>query len=70
MKLTDDDLKNPYLLPAGPVRDEDDLARQLAIEDRAPGLGWMVLGAGLFVILLMLCIIAGLSFPHWKHLIF
>lgn len=61
--------KEPILLPAGRVEDEDDLRRQLAIEDRAPGLWWMVALAGMFVILMMVAIVAGLSYAHWKHIL-
>lgn len=52
------------------VKDLQDFRPGMEEEDRSPGLALMVLGAGIFVILLMAAIIAGLSYPHWKHLIF
>jgi uncharacterized protein (DUF983 family) len=67
MKLHKD--TDPILLPAGRVEEDEDLDRQLGIEEDRSAL-WMIVACGLFVIGLMLAIVAGLSYAHWKHLIF
>lgn len=60
-----------FLLPAGKVESEQDMDRQLGIErDKiADKIAWLALVCGLLLGLL-LSMVAGLTYHHWKHLIF
>lgn len=60
-----------YLLNAGKVESEEDLVRQLGLEDNkaVDKIMWLALAAGFFVGVFV-AIIAGLTYHHWKNLIF
>lgn len=57
-----------FLLPAPKPENREDLNRQLGIGvDRGP---WIIyIGAAVIVFLFWTLIIAGLTYPQWKHLL-
>lgn len=65
-------MKPPLLLQAGKIQSREDLNRQLGFDEmeeaRLP-LGWIVLGCAVFILIIQVLIIAGLTYPQWKHLL-
>lgn len=59
------------LLNAGPIESEEDLDRQLGIEhDKAVNVLILLGALAGFFIGIILAVVAGLSYSHWKHLVF
>lgn len=57
-----------FMLPAGKVNSPEDLDRQLGIERKENLiLNFLSLLVGI-VIGALLAVVAGLSYPHWKHI--
>lgn len=65
-------MKNPLLLQAGKIQSREDLNRQLGFDEMEEArwpMVWIILGSALFVFILTTMIIAGLTYPQWKHLL-
>lgn len=65
-------MKTPLLLQAGKIQSREDLNRQLGFDEMEEArwpIGWIVLGCAVFILIIQVLIIAGLTYPQWKHLL-